>query len=102
MIDSAQRGGTVRTVDMNMLMRQRMAGFQTGGFLQLQQTTSENKIQSKNERDDDSLIFSVLSEIRNLLLHLKNKGVNAIYSLTEMEKKQILKASAEAPFTRKK
>ncbi len=101
MIDSAQRSGTVRTVDMNLLMRQRMAGFQSGGFLQ-PQSLSGNSSQSKSKNDDTGLILPVLSETRDLLLHLKNNGVNAIYSLTELEKKQKLKASAEAPFTRKK
>lgn len=100
LIDSAQRGGTIRTVDMNLLMRQRMAGFENGGFIR---SGTQQKVPYMPEgRPQSDELTAMITETRDLLSYLKTNGIEArsIWSLTEFEKQQKRKATAEKPFTR--
>lgn len=101
MIDSAQRSGTVRTVDMNLLMRQRMAGFENGGFIGSAARQNPDYTYGGERQQDD--LSAIISETRDLLLYLKSNGIEArsFWSLTEFDKIQQRREASEKPFTRK-
>lgn len=101
MIDSAQRSGTVRTVDMNLLMRQRMAGFENGGFIGSAARQNPDYTYGGERQQDD--LSAIISETRDLLLYLKSNGIEArsFWSLTEFDKIQKRREASEKPFTRK-
>ena len=101
MIDSAQRSGTVRTVDMNLLMRQRMAGFENGGFIGSAARQNPDYTYGGKRQSDD--LSAIISETRDLLLYLKSNGIEArsFWSLTEFDKIQKRREVSEKPFTRK-
>lgn len=101
MIDSAQRSGTVRTVDMNLLMRQRMAGFENGGFIGSAARQNPGYTYGGKRQSDD--LSAIISETRDLLLYLKSNGIEArsFWSLTEFDKIQKRREASEKPFTRK-
>ena len=75
MIDSAQRSGTVRTVDMNLLMRQRIAGFENGGFIGSAARQNPGYTYGGKRQSDD--LSAIISETRDLLLYLKSNGIEA-------------------------
>ena len=101
MIDSAQRSGTVRTVDMNLLMRQRIAGFENGGFIGSAARQNPDYTYGGERQQDD--LSAIISETRDLLLYLKSNGIEArsFWSLTEFDKIQKRREASEKPFTRK-
>lgn len=101
MIDSVQRSGTVRTVDMNLLMRQRMAGFENGGFIGSAARQNPDYTYGGERQQDD--LSAIISETRDLLLYLKSNGIEArsFWSLTEFDKIQKRREASEKPFTRK-
>ena len=101
MIDSAQRSGTVRTVDMNLLMRQRMAGFENGGFIGSAARQNPDYTYGGERQQDD--LSAIISETRDLLLYLKSNGIEArsFWSLTDFDKIQQRREASEKPFTRK-
>ena len=101
MIDSAQRSGTVRTVDMNLLMRQRMAGFENGGFIGSAARQNPDYTYGGERQQGD--LSAIISETRDLLLYLKSNGIEArsFWSLTEFDKIQKRREVSEKPFTRK-
>lgn len=98
LIDQEQRKGTVRTVDMNHRIRQRMAGFETGGFLDTPQKTSatanSQPIVINNGTD------SVISEMYKLLKQLRADGVQAIVGIDEIDARQNYKNSITQNYTR--
>lgn len=98
LIDQEQRKGTVRTVDMNQRIRQRMAGFETGGFLDTPQKTSatvnSQPIVINNGSDP------VISEMYKLLKQLRADGVQAIVGIDEIDARQNYKNSITQNYTR--
>lgn len=98
LIDQEQRKGTVRTVDMNHRIRQRMAGFETGGFLDTPQKTSatanSQPIVINNGPDP------VISEMYKLLKQLRADGVQAIVGIDEIDARQNYKNSITQNYTR--
>ncbi|TFD95540.1 hypothetical protein E2605_11885 [Dysgonomonas capnocytophagoides] len=98
LIDQEQRKGTVRTVDMNHRIRQRMAGFETGGFLDTPQKTSatanSQPVVINNGTDP------VISEMYKLLKQLRADGVQAIVGIDEIDARQNYKNSITQNYTR--
>mgnify|MGYP000947695178 CR=1 FL=1 len=94
LLNDAQQAGTIRTIDLNHLMRARMAGFQSGGFLY------DNPIADamRNGGSSDPSLFlqkngsidPIMTELRDLLQHLKTNGVKAPIVLSELQRKQEL------------
>lgn len=94
LLNDAQQAGTIRTIDLNHLMRARMAGFQSGGFLY------DNPIADamRNGGSSDPSLYlqkngsidPIMTELRDLLQHLKTNGVKAPIVLSELQRKQEL------------
>lgn len=91
LLNEAQQAGSIRTIDLNHLMRTRMAGFQSGGFIDRSSSTSgsqpTNTPVSNRSNDED---LQLKRDIRGLLLYLKNNGVNASVVLSDLQRKQDL------------
>ena len=92
-LDEAQEKGTIRTVDMNQLMRQRLAGFESGGSLGKNQpsVTSAMSVPVQNNTMNMDVDIRRLNE---LLDKLDRDGVQAwlIYSEFEKEQKRLEQA----------
>lgn len=94
LLNDAQQAGKIRTIDLNHLMRARMAGFQSGGFLY------DNPIAEamRNGGSSDPSLYlqkngsidPIITELRDLLLHIKTNGVKAPIVLSELQRKQEL------------
>lgn len=99
LLNDAQQAGTIRTIDLNHLMRARMAGFQSGGFLYDNPTADA----MRNGGSSDPSLFlqkngsidPIMTELRDLLQHLKTNGVKAPIVLSELQRKQELLNSSQ-------
>lgn len=92
LLDESQKAGNIRTIDLNHIMRARMAGFESGGFIDRSSTQggSSNQvlypqIPTRNNEDNE-----VLRDLRDLLSYLKTNGVKAPIVLSELQRKQSL------------
>lgn len=92
LLDESQKAGSIRTIDLNHIMRARMAGFESGGFIDRSSTQvgSSNQvlypqIPTRNNEDNE-----VLRDLRDLLSFLKTNGVKAPIVLSELQRKQSL------------
>lgn len=82
-IDASQRAGNIRTVDLNQIMRSRMAGFASGGFTNQQPATAPEIVPaSPATTADDTSLRPILTELIYLLRYLKEYGIDArmVYS----------------------
>lgn len=94
LLDESQKAGNIRTIDLNHIMRARMAGFESGGFIDRsspssgsQPITTPVNFQSNRSNDED---LQLKRDIRELLLSLKNNGVSASVVLSDLQRKQDL------------
>jgi hypothetical protein len=91
LLNEAQQAGTIRTIDLNHLMRTRMAGLAGGGFLY------DNPIADamrKSESSDPSLYIQrsvsrdqeLIRDIRDLLSYFKENPIKAYMVYSEFQK----------------
>lgn len=68
LFDAAQRSGRVGTIDMNHLMRQRLAGFDTGGFISNRQpkTSASGRNNPITINPYDPAMLEMLELLRSL------------------------------------
>lgn len=94
LLNDAQQAGTIRTIDLNHLMRARMAGFQSGGFLYDNPIADAMRIGGSSDPSlflqKNGSIDPIMTELRDLLQHLKTNGVKAPIVLSELQRKQEL------------
>ena len=94
MLDDAQQAGSIRTIDLNHLMRARMAGFESGGFIDradpgTSRSTSPQPFVEKPGTDPE-----LMREIRDLLSHLKTNDLKAYMVYSDFqESKELLEKS---------
>lgn len=92
LLDEAQQAGNIRTIDLNHLMRARMAGFQSGGFI----AESPAPKQYPSVPGSDYAVHNpqpgieLFSDIKDLLQYLKDYGVKAPIVLSDLQRKQEL------------
>lgn len=96
LIDHEQRRGTVRTVDMNQRIRQRMAGFETGGFINQVATSPANNQPVVIDRGVDPLMV----EMYQFLKQLRADGIPAIVGIDELDARQNYKNSITQNYIR--
>lgn len=93
LLDESQKAGNIRTIDLNHIMRARMAGFESGGFIERPVQTSPTPPQVYSQTGKtgaDSEEFQLLRELKELLSYLKNNGVKAPIVISEFERKREL------------
>lgn len=96
-IDASQRAGNIRTVDLNQIMRSRMAGFASGGFTNQQPATATEIITAAPATTaDDTSLRPILTELIFLLRDLRKKGIDARVVYSQFEKtKEVIERSRE-------
>lgn len=83
MIDSSQRAGTIRTLDLNAAMKARMAGYATGGSISASGSGTPAPANAGSSLSPKS-VEALTDAINNLV----NNGVPASVVLSDLERKQ--------------
>lgn len=90
LLNREQEKGTIRTVDMNQLMRQNLAGFSAGGFISSgssQPTPTASTPQSTHPTgDDNSQLKSIMTQLITLLSLIQKEGIHAWILYNEFQK----------------
>lgn len=73
-LNDAQEKGVIRTVDMNQMMRKRMAGFEAGGSISANPSTSVIPVKSSSESIAGS---AYIDKLNALLQKLDKEGIKA-------------------------
>lgn len=92
LLDESQKAGTIRTIDLNHIMRARMAGFESGGFIDKSSQQNNSPVPAPQFQPQNSKVYDheLLKDIRDLLSYLKTNGVKAPIVLTDIQRKQEL------------
>lgn len=90
LLNQEQEKGTIRTVDMNQLMRQNLAGFNTGGFISSvssQPAPAAPSTQSMpSTGDNNPELKSIMSQLITLLTLIRKEGIHAWILYNEFQK----------------
>ena len=86
-IDRSQQAGTIRTLDLNSIIKARLAGYSSGG--KLEHPAVSNSQIYKNGNND--LEGSVISRLISAIERLERNGIPADVVLTDLERKQKLR-----------
>ncbi len=91
LLNEAQQAGNIRTIDLSHLMRARMAGFSSGGFINQQDhvAKAESELSPSLEPSNMS-VLPLLSDLKNLLQHLKTNGLKSSVVLSELQRQEEL------------
>lgn len=92
-LDKSQQAGTIRTLDLNQVIRARMAGYSSGG------TISKTTVSSPEPVSSDSgvtLTPELMRRFANAIINIDEYGIPASVSLTEFEAKQKLRSRSRA------
>lgn len=84
-LDKAQQAGTIRTLDLNKVIRARLAGFSQGGAVNQSESSPFTTAAPDSHRDGT---FDRLAEA---IETLNRDGVRSSVVLTELERKQLLR-----------
>jgi hypothetical protein len=93
LLDESQKAGTIRTIDLNHIMRGRMAGFESGGFISPPPQASPTPSPAPGQSTPAGMSneeLQIMKEVRDLLSTLNSKGVKAPIVLSEFERKREL------------
>ena len=88
MIDKSQQAGTIRTLDLNQVIRSKMAGFSSGGSI------SQPLPSSGTPKDDGSgaaLPPELMEKFAHAIIGINENGVKSSVVLTDLERKQELR-----------
>ena len=88
MIDKSQQAGTIRTLDLNQVIRSKMAGFSSGGSI------SQPIPSSGTPKDDGSgaaLPPELMEKFAHAIIGINENGVKSSVVLTDLERKQELR-----------
>jgi hypothetical protein len=91
LLNEAQQAGTIRTIDLNHLMRTRMAGLAGGGFLYDNPIADAMRKSGSSDpslyrQKDGSIDMELIKETRDLLAGLKKDGLKAFLVYSEFQK----------------
>lgn len=94
LLDEAQQAGNIRTIDLNHLMRSRMAGFESGGFIDRGITSDSSQRYSSSQQPFEAASttqeIQLMKEVRDLLTYLKDNGIIASVVLSDLQRQQDL------------
>lgn len=88
LLDKAQQAGTIRTLDLNQVIRTRMAGFSSGGSID--KPIDKGGV---TPYPDQAAILppELMKKFANAIINLDENGVSSSVYLTEFERKQQLR-----------
>lgn len=90
LFDEVQRSGQINTIDLNPLIRARMAGLDSGGFMDNripQPASSSNNVLPDGSPDNESLA-PLLSQLYEILEYYKYNRIRADVNIRELNEKQ--------------
>lgn len=94
LLNEAQQAGNIRTIDLNHIMRTRMAGFAGGGFLSDNSTNTMKKSGTSDSslyiQREGSIDMELIRETKDFLSYLKENGVKAPIVLSDLQRRQEL------------
>jgi len=93
LIDKAQQAGTIRTLDLNNVIRARAAGYENGGSIS--KTVSSNNAQVQYV-PSNSIPGAAIDKLLKVLSSLDENGVVAGVYLTELDRKQALRNKSKS------
>ncbi len=91
LLDESQKAGTIRTIDLNHIMRTRMAGFESGGFISRPPQTSPTPSPAPGQSTPAGMSneeVQLMREVRDLFAYLKKHGIPATVVLSDMQREQ--------------
>ena len=88
MIDKSQQAGTIRTLDLNQVIRSKMAGFSSGGSISQPIPSNDT---SNNNNSGSTLPPQLMEKFANAIINMNENGVKAPVVLSDFEKKQELR-----------
>lgn len=88
LLDKAQQAGTIRTLDLNQVIRANMAGYSTGGSISQLLAPAQSP---QNQPSNVSIPAPLMEKLANAIISIDKDGVAASVSLTEFERKQQLR-----------
>lgn len=100
-LDKHQQAGTIRTLDMNQVIRANMAGYASGGSIRKASGVSESGVQNVTKVADSSDTTAILKDLATTIKNLQENGISADVSLTDLERKQNLRNKARRIGTKK-
>jgi hypothetical protein len=83
-IDRSQQAGTIRTLDLNQIIRKQLLGYNNGGYIGQKKDNNSLKPSLTMYPLPNELINRLTSAIE----HLEREGIQADVVLTELERKQ--------------
>lgn len=90
-LNEAQEKGVIRTIDMNQLMRQRLAGFDQGGFINNPKPTPATPTPastSNQTNQENSEYLELMRKLYTLFSKLDKEGLPAFLVQSEFDKEQ--------------
>ena len=88
MIDKSQQAGTIRTLDLNQVIRSKMAGFSSGGSISQPRSFTETP---KDSGGGVALPPELMEKFAKAVINMNENGVKAPVVLSDFEKKQALR-----------
>ncbi len=88
MIDKSQQAGTIRTLDLNQVIRSKMAGFSSGGSISQPMSFTETP---KDSGGGVALPPELMEKFAKAVINMNENGVKAPVVLSDFEKKQALR-----------
>lgn len=86
LMNQSQEAGTIRTIDMNQLMRQRLAGFSSGGFIASSSVTPLLASSTHLPPIYPEGIGPVLNDLMLIFSEIKKNGIKAKIVYSEFQK----------------
>lgn len=88
MIDKSQQAGTIRTLDLNQVIRSKMAGFSSGGSISQPLPVTGTP---KNDGSGAALPPELMEKFAHAIIGINENGVKSSVVLTDLERKQELR-----------
>ncbi len=88
MIDKSQQAGTIRTLDLNQVIRSKMAGFSSGGSISQPLPTTDAP---KDEGNGAALPPELMEKFAHAIINMNENGVKAPIVLSDFERQQALR-----------
>lgn len=86
-LDKSQQAGTIRTLDLNQVIRARMAGYSSGGSIDTPKATAPVPPNAPG----NSLPPRLMERLANAIIRIDEEGIPASVTLSELERKQELR-----------
>lgn len=88
LLNREQEKGTIRTVDMNHIMRQNLAGFSTGGFISPESSgpAPSTPQPALPAGDNDPQLKTIMTQLITLLSLIRKEGIHAWILYNEFQK----------------